>query len=298
MKIHRLLFLLILLLGRVPTQAEAEPAAHIMTVAFLDVGQGDATLIRDGNGFDILVDGGRKGASDTIIDYMKEAGVDDLEIVIATHADRDHIGGLISIIEGNEILVENVYYNGYPGTTQTWIEFSDAVTSAGLSLIQVKYPDTYSWGGINVQVLNPVAGMINPEQNEASVVLLLDYAQSSVILPADIDSGIEEKLSHRVVSLQADVLKVAHHGSKHSTSELFLDAVQPQEAIISVGPNSYSHPAIETILRLENIDTGIWRTDAVGTILLSTDGESLEMLPKLAFIPFAFNTFQFSIDDQ
>jgi beta-lactamase superfamily II metal-dependent hydrolase len=290
MKLHRLLILLILVVGIVPTNAE--PAPQYMTVAFLDVGQGDATLIRDGNGFDILVDGGRKGASDYIIDYMKLAGVDDLEIVLATHADRDHIGGLIAIIERNEIPVESVYYNGYPGTTQTWIEFSDAVTTAGLSLIQTQYPDTYSWGGITVLVLNPVAGMVNPEQNEASIVLRIDYAQTSVLLPADIDSRVEDKLPNRAATLQADILKIAHHGSKHSTSETFLDAVLPQEAIISVGLNSYGHPAVETISRLDASGVGIWRTDAIGTILLSTDGESIEMLPKLTYLPFTSFTFK------
>ena len=110
MKFHWLLILLILLLVIIPTKAE--PAPQMMTVAFLDVGQGDATLIRDGNNFDILVDGGNKGASESIISYMKESGVDDLEIVLATHADRDHIGGLIGLLESGEIPVESVYYNG------------------------------------------------------------------------------------------------------------------------------------------------------------------------------------------
>ena len=290
MKIYRLFILLILLLGIVPTKAE--PAPQLMTVAFLDVGQGDATLIRDGNGFDVLVDGGKKGASDYLIEYMKETGVDDLEIVLATHADRDHIGGLIGVIESNEIPVENVYYNGYPGTTQTWIEFSSAVTAAGLSLIEANYPDTFAWGGINVQVLNPVEGLIDPDQNKASVVLRIDYANSSVFLPADIDTSIENQLLNRAANLEADVLKVAHHGSKNSTSDTFLLAVMPQEAIISVGPNGYGHPAIETISRLDANDIGIWRTDAIGTIFISTDGESIELLPKLTFIPNAMNSFE------
>jgi len=296
MKLSRLLILLVLLLGIVPTQAK--PAPDYMTIAFLDVGQGDATLIRDGNGFDVLVDGGRKGASEYLIDYMKDAGVDDLEIVVATHADRDHIGGLIALIQGNEIPVESVYYNGYPGTTQTWIEFSDAVTTAGISLIQAQYPDNYTWGGITAQVLNPIVGMVNPEQNEASIVLRIDYAQSSVLLPADIDASVEAELPNRAVTLEVDILKVAHHGSKFSTSEGFLDNVLPQEAIISVGLNSYGHPAIETISRLDDIGAGIWRTDAIGTILLTTDGDSIEMLPKLAFLPFTSHTFQYPMANE
>jgi competence protein ComEC len=281
--------LLILLWGIVPTKAE--PVPQLMTVAFLNVGQGDATLIRDGNGFDVLVDGGKKGASDYIINYIKEANVDDLEIVLATHADSDHIGGLIGVIESGEIPIENVYYNGYPGTTQTWIEFSTAVTSAGLNLIEANFPDTYTWGGIDVQVLNPVEGLVDPDQNKASIVLRIDYTNSSLILPADIDSSIENLLPNRAETLQADILKVAHHGSKSSTSESFLSDVMPEEAIISVGPNGYGHPAMETISRLDADDIGIWRTDMIGTIFLSTDGESIELLPTLTYIPNLMNSF-------
>jgi competence protein ComEC len=296
MKLSKLLILLILLLGIVPTQAKTAP--HYMTVAFMDVGQGDATLIRDGNGFDVLVDGGRKGTSDFLIDYLKGAGVDDLEIVVATHADRDHIGGLIGLIQGNEIPVESVYFNGYPGTTQTWFEFTEAVTTAGFSLIEAQYPDTYTWGGITAQVLNPENGMVNPDQNEASVVLRIEYAQRSVFLPADIDASVEAELPNRAVTLESDVLKVAHHGSSFSTSEDFLSNVLPQEAIISVGLNSYGHPSIETISRLTDIGAGIWRTDAIGTILLTTDGESIELLPKLAFLPFTSYNFQFPVANE
>lgn len=289
MKIYRLFILLILLWGIVPTKAE--PAPQLMTVAFLNVGQGDATLIRDGSGFDVLVDGGKKGASDYIVNYIKEAKVDDLEIVLATHADSDHIGGLIGVIESGEIPIENVYYNGYPGTTQTWIEFSNAVTTAGLNLIEANFPDTYTWGGIDVQVLNPVEGLVDPDQNKASVVLRIDYTNSSLILPADIDSSIENLLPNRAATLQADILKVAHHGSKSSTSESFLLNVMPEEAIISVGPNGYGHPAMETISRLDADDIGIWRTDMIGTIFLSTDGESIELLPTLTYIPNLMNSF-------
>ena len=159
MRIHRLLILLILFLGISPT--EAESSFPEMTIAFIDVGQGDATLIRDGNGFDVLVDGGRKSAGDDLIKYILGSGVDDLEVVLATHADSDHIGGLISVLEAIEIPVESVFYNGYPGDTQTWIEFTNAVTSIGLDLNEAQYPDTFSWGGISMQVLNPLPNLID-----------------------------------------------------------------------------------------------------------------------------------------
>ena len=288
MRLHRILILLPLLLGLTPTNAE--PSASVMTIAFIDVGQGDATLIRDGNGFDVLVDGGRKSASDDLLEYMRQVGVDDLEVVLATHADSDHIGGLIAVLEAVDIPVESVYFNGYPGDTQTWTEFSNAVTSIGLSLNQAQFPDTYSWGGINVQVLNPLPSMVDPDQNKASVVLFLHYAQIAVLLPADIDSSVENQLSKRTVTLQADILKVAHHGSKFSSSQSFLQEVLPHEAVISVGPNPYDHPTIETLTRLGNIGANIWRTDYVGTVLLTSNGESYEMLPILTFLPLSLHT--------
>jgi competence protein ComEC len=291
MRFHRILILLPLLLGITPTKAE--PSNALMTIAFIDVGQGDATLIRDGNGFDVLVDGGRKSASDDLLEYIRQVGVDDLEVVLATHADSDHIGGLIAVLEAVDIPVENVYFNGYPGDTQTWTEFSSAVTSTGLSLNQAQFPETYSWGGINVQVINPLPSMVDPDQNKASIVLLLDYAQVTVLLPADIDSSVENQLSSRTVSLQADILKVAHHGSKFSTSQSFLQDVLPQEAVISVGANPHDHPTIETLTRLAEIGANIWRTDYFGTVLLTSNGESYEMLPKLTFLPFSFHTIFF-----
>ena len=295
MRLFKVLLILPLLIGTGPTKVES--SSQILTIAFLDVGQGDATLIRDGNGFDILVDGGRKGASEYLLDYLREVGVDDLEVVLATHADSDHIGGLIAVIEADDMPVESVFYNGYPGTTQTWTEFSDAVSSSGLSLNHAQYPNTYTWGGITVQVLNPTSGMIDPVQNDASVVLLVDYAQISLLLPSDIDSSIESKLPNRVISLGADILKVAHHGSNLSTSYSFLQEVQPQKAIISVGTNPYGHPAPETLSRLIDIETDIWRTDLIGTILLTSNGESYEMFPKLLYIPLSYKNKQCSSFD-
>jgi len=288
-RIRWLIILLPALLGAVPTRSAPLPPG--ISFAFIDVGQGDATLIRDGSGFDILVDGGNKSAGEELINYIQTAGVDDLEIVIATHADRDHIGGLIKLLETDEILVESVYYNGFPGDTLTWQEFAAAVTADGLLLIPLQFPQNHNWGEFEVQILNPPDSLIAPEQNEASVVLQIDYAQITVLLTADIDSGVEQLLPGRTPTLKADILKVAHHGSKYSSATTFLEQVQPSEAIISVGTNAYGHPAPETLARLSAIGTNTWRTDLLGTILLTSDGSSYEMLPKITYLPLLFQVF-------
>ena len=289
MQFRWLIIILLALLGAAPTRSAPLPPE--ISIAFIDVGQGDATLIRDGNGYDILVDGGRKSAGEELIGYILAAGVDDLEVILATHADSDHIGGLIKVLESDEILVEGVYYNGYPSDTLTWHEFTAAVAADGLLLIPLQFPQNHNWGEFEVQVLNPPDSLIDPEQNDASVVLQVGYAQITVLLTADIDSGVEQLLPGRTPTLKADILKVAHHGSKYSSATTFLEQVQPSEAIISVGTNAYGHPAPETLARLSAIGTNTWRTDLLGTILLTSDGSSYEMLPKITYLPLLFQVF-------
>jgi competence protein ComEC len=283
LRMRWLLIILPLLLGITPTRsAQTSPQ---MTITFIDVGQGDATLIRDGAGFDILIDGGRKSAAEKVIEHLQAVGVDDLEIVIATHADRDHIGGLIELLGSGQVLVESVYYNGYPGDTLTWGEFTTAVGAAGLSLNILQYPQSLSWGNFSVQVLNPLPALVDPAQNQVSIVLMIDYAQLAVFFPADIDASIEDLLPTRTTSLAADLLKVAHHGSQYSSSPAFLQAVQPAEAIISVGANSYGHPAPDTLERLAAGEIRVWRTDLLGTITIQSNGSTYQVLPMLTLLP-------------
>lgn len=284
-----LLIILPLLLAAAPTTSAEAPAE--ITITFIDVGQGDATLIRDGNGFDVLIDGGNKSAGETVIEHIQSAGVDDLELVIASHADRDHVGGLIVLLESDEILVENVYFNGYPGDTLTWQEFEAAVIAEGLLLSPLQYPLSQSWGNLEVEVLNPPGNLVDPEQNEASIVLLVDYAQTSVFFPGDIDSGVEQLLPGRTSSLKAAILKVAHHGSQFSTSTAFLTDVQPDEAIISVGQNAYGHPAQETVERLTQAGASVSRTDMLGSITLFSDEISYDLLPRISFLPLLFGKY-------
>lgn len=262
---------------------DSPPAAF--TVAFISVGQGDAILVRDGNGYDVLVDGGRPSAGAIVLAYLRQVGVDDLEAVLATHADQDHIGGLIDILHADDIPVESALYNGYPGDTQTWVQFVEAVAAEGLTLMPVQYPQTLTWGGVSAQVLNPVSNLPTPEQNEASVVLSLAIGQVDLLLTADISAQTESELLARGPSLQAEVLKVAHHGSQYSSSLDFLKAVEPVEAIISVGDNSYGHPAPETMQRLISVGARLWRTDFSGTVGVTSDGSSYSLTPRLNYLP-------------
>jgi len=241
-------------------------------ITFLDIGQGDAILIQDNAGFTALIDGGKTSAGDKIISFLQVENIDFLDAVVATHEDSDHIGGLIDVLTADNISIGNVYINGYPGDSQTWKDFTTAVVNKGLSLTPLQYPMTLSWGSGIVSVLNPLPNLGTPDQNRASVVLLIDYGDIEVLLTGDIDTTAENHILARGSSVDAEILKVAHHGSNYSSSESFLEMSHPAEAIISVGPNVYGHPASEVLARLETNGAEIWRTDNQGSIVAKIDG--------------------------
>jgi competence protein ComEC len=163
-------------------------------------------------------------------------------------------------------------------------------------LTSAQFPDELYWGTKKVFVLNPTSGLINPETNEASLVLLLDDAEVEFLFTGDIDSAVESEIIARGTPVTADILKVAHHGSNYSSSANFLNAVQPFDSIISVGPNSYGHPGDETLARLAAIGSNIWRTDVQGTITVTTsDGINYVVIPSpdgnLVFLPMILRNY-------
>jgi competence protein ComEC len=243
-----------------------------LQVAYINVGQGDSILIKDQQGFNALIDGGKSSAGPTVVAYLKQQGVSSLDVMVATHADADHIGGLINVLRDANIQVKAIYYSGYAGDTLTWSDFATAVADKGSTFQPAQFPQTYSWGGTTAHILNPVAGMVNPDSNDTSVVILLDHGSDHYLFTGDIDSTMEATIVARGTPVAAQVLKVAHHGSSASSSAAFLAAVDPQEAVISVGSNSYGHPAPDTISRLTAVGAEIWRTDQYGTILFTDDG--------------------------
>lgn len=247
-------------------------ASTIVDVSFVDVGQGDSALIHDDNNFDVLIDGGVRSAGPTVVAYLRDQSIDDIEVMIASHADADHIGGLIDVLQAADIPVESVLYNGYPGTTQTWTDFVTEVTNQGLTLAVAQFPQEYTWGSMTAYVLNPPSGLASPEQNEASVVLLVKHGDIDFLFTGDVGSSTETDILARGTPIASEVLKVAHHGSAFSSSATFLSAVSPEYAVISVGDNSYGHPSQDTLDRLTAAGATTLRTDQEGTILFTSDG--------------------------
>jgi competence protein ComEC len=254
-------------------------------VAFINVRQGDSILIRDSGGFDVLIDGGNTWAGDEVLAYLRQVGVDDIDVMVATHPHIDHYGGLIDVLEADDIPVKKVLYNGYPGDTTTWNNFVAAVANEGLSLEVAQYPMSYTWGEMSAYILNPDPGVANPEnkENELSVVVLIDHGGVEFLLTGDMTSEVENTVAARGapywtgVTCCAEILKVAHHGSATSTSAAFLALVAPDEGVISVGPNSYGHPADVTLQRLLAAGVSIWRTDECGTTRVVSNGTTYQI---------------------
>ncbi|MDD5370443.1 MAG: lamin tail domain-containing protein [Anaerolineaceae bacterium] len=281
-----------LLLGQLISSVSLAQPTSTQTTSFIDIGQGDSVLIQDGTGFDVLIDGGVAAEGSTVIQFLKSHEATDLEVMLASHADADHIGGLIAVLKDPGITTHQVLYNGYPGASATWDSFVAAAGARGLTLTTAQFPAELAWGKMNAYVLNPSSGLSNPETNDTSLVVRVDYGTVRELFTGDIDSTIEATVVARQTPVAADILKVAHHGSAYSSSDPFLATVHPEVAVISVGANSYGHPSILTIARLQLAGADVDRTDQLGNISVSSDGITFTLSPLSpsdVFLPIIMN---------
>ena len=199
------------------------------TIRFIDVGQGDATLIIADTGEALLIDGGR--SKTRIRDRLTAMGVTDLDAIAATHPDADHIAGLVEVLKMYDI--EDIYLNGGSSDTQIFGDFMAGVDGEGAEVRMVSRGDVISLGPLELTVVHP--GELIGDSNVDSMVLLLDCGEVEVLLAADAEEPSEAEMIAATVLLDIDVLKVGHHGSRSSTSQAFLDVVQPEVGVISAG---------------------------------------------------------------
>lgn len=247
-------------------------------VHFIDVGQADAILITKGSEA-MLIDGGNRDDAELVIQYLKEQDVKKLNYVIATHPHEDHIGGLSQVM--NTFKVEKVILsNGETGTV-TFEDFIASIEANNISVAYANVGDTYLLGDASFKILAPNSDTYD-ELNNYSVVVKLINGYNSFLFMGDAEQLAEsEILENNPFELQADVLKVGHHGSKSSTSQKFLEAVQPQYAVISVGKdNDYGLPKQQTIDRLNKIGVTTYRTDEHGTIIMKSDGNTISVITE------------------
>ncbi|MCM3292421.1 MBL fold metallo-hydrolase [Paenibacillus sp. MER 180] len=254
-------------------QAPKQQPTGTLQVYYLDVGQGDSTLIRTPNGQNVLIDGGTNGQGENVVNYLKQYGVKELEAVIATHPDADHIGGLDTVIDA--IPVKSVYAPRVSHTTKTYKDFLMAVKNRGLKIKAAKAGLELPLDGVTAEFLAPV-GDYGKDLNAWSAVLKVTYKNTSYLFSGDAERKSETDMVNSGANLKADVYKVGHHGSDTSTSAEFLKAIHPTYAVISVGKdNKYGHPKDVVMDRLNEARVKVFRTDEQGTIVSTSNGNTI-----------------------
>ena len=252
----------------------------LLRVSYLDVGQGDATFIESPSGMQVLIDGGRGGA--VLPALGREMGFfdRDIDVVLATHPDLDHIGGLIDVFERYKVATIMMTEN--ESDTPAAELFAARVQEEGANVVYVRRGEIIdlgsgAMGSTTLTILFPDRDPTNFESNASSIISRLTYGSSEFLFTGDAPKEIEEYLvSLGTNTLASDVLKVGHHGSRTSTSEVFLSAVAPGLAIISAGKdNTYGHPHKEVVERLEAYGATQKNTADSGSIFLLSDGVTI-----------------------
>lgn len=250
-----------------------ESNENVLTVHYLDIGQGDSIVAELPNKELLLIDAGEASSSEKIISYIKNLGYSKIDYVIGTHPHADHIGGLANVIKSFDI--GSIYMPKVAASSKTYENLLNTIKDKNLKI---------KTGKNGVEVLNEnnlVLKMVAPNQdsyssyNNYSIVLRLDYGTTSFLFTGDAEEKSEKEITEDV---NVDVLKVGHHGSDTSSSEEFLAKVKPKYAIISVGAgNKYGHPADITLTKLKKNTKQIYRTDLNGTIKVISDGININI---------------------
>jgi len=238
----------------------------LLSVHFINVGQGDSILIDYGDD-ELLIDGGRGSACSL---YLPQYVDGDLEVVIATHMDADHIGGLDDVFERFRVL--ELWTNGNTACTDTYDDFRDAYTAEGCEVLKAVRGGKISLGDIHLCILHPER--LVSERNDNSIVLVLSFLGWDFLFAGDISQNIEDDLRLHGLLSDVDVLKIPHHGSNTSSSSVFLEALSPEISVISVGENNqYGHPTADVLDRIGCVARGssIFRTDVHGSVTINID---------------------------
>ncbi len=245
-----------------------------MKVHFIDIGQGDSELV-ECDGKYMLIDAGDVGKGSDVIFYLKSQNVDKLDYIIATHPHADHIGGMADVI--NEYGADTFITTSKTATTKCYENMLKAISNKGMKITTPKNGDTYSLGSASFEIITPDDGTdFGDEANNYSVGIKLTYGNTSFVMCGDAEKETEQMIVDSGKNISADVLKCGHHGSSTSTSEAFLDKVNPTYAVISCGKdNKYGHPHKETISKLESRGIEYFRTDELGTIVAVSDGNTV-----------------------
>jgi len=256
------------------TTQQSNDVSGELQVHFIDVGQGASQLIIGSSGKTILIDAGNNNQEEEIVAYLRKNGIQKIDILVGTHPDADHIGGLDAVIDNFEI--GKIYMPKVQSNTKTFEDVLVAIQRKGLKVSTAKAGVTLDWEpDAKVQMIAPVRDY--EDDNDMSAVLKLTFGEISFLFMGDAESKSEHDMINSKADLKSDVLLIGHHGSKSSTTEAFLNAVQPSYGVIQVGENNYGHPAPEILERLNKRGVKVYRNDLHGDIVFVTDGKNIRV---------------------
>jgi len=251
---------------------EQAPITDDMAVHFLDVGQGLSVFVQSG-GRSLIYDGGDRSTSSYVVAYLKDQGITDIDYLISSHYDSDHLAGLIGCLNAFE--VHNVIGSDYEHDRKLYSSFMNTVAAKGLEVQHPSVGTEYTFGNGKFTVFSPAS--IGTDSNANSVVVKLENGENSFLLTGDAEHNAESVMCSSGLVLESDVLSIAHHGSATATSYDFLKQVLPEYAVISCGQdNQYGHPDRDTMDKLYSMEIDVYRTDKQGTIIAISDGQKIE----------------------
>lgn len=241
------------------------------TIHFIDVGQADSALVTC-DGHYMLIDGGNVDDSDLVYSVLERETNGHLDYVVGTHAHEDHIGGLSGAFE--TVTADATFCPVTDYNSKAFRNFKQYAEEKGNGLTIPSVGDTFSLGNAEVTVI--AVNSVPDDTNNTSIVLRIVYGDTSFLFTGDAEEEAEEVILQSGQDIQSTVLKVGHHGSRTSTSETFLDTVNPTYAVISCGKdNSYGHPHSETLAKLASARVEVFRTDELGDIYCTSDGSEV-----------------------
>ena len=245
-----------------------------LVIHFIDVDQADGMLLIVGD-TTVMIDGGNTPTSQDVLEYLKRFGVDQIDLMVNTHPHGDHLGGLPTVL--NNIPTDKIWCADSTYDTYLYKSFTQLVAQKNFNISHPEPGTVFAENGLTITVLGPVnSADTYTDLNDTSLVLMVQYGQRKFLFTGDMEAFAEKQLVDAGMSLNADVLKVGHHGSYSSTSQVFLDKVDPEYGVISCGRNNeYGHPHDAPIGRLHRAEVELYRTDLMGSVVLVTDGDTI-----------------------
>lgn len=253
-----------------PSSSPTDNTQHKLVSHHIDVGQGDCQFIELPNGECMLIDAGEKGNEKIIISYIQNLGYTTLDYVVCTHPHSDHIGSMEGVLEA--FAAKNIYMPKKAHTSKVYINLLTAIKNKNYKIKQAKSGvNIISSDDLNISFVSPTKEY--EDINNSSAVIRLDYLDTSFLYTGDVENTAWSDIT---ANIDVDVLKVSHHGSSNATSSALLSKITPKYAVISCGEdNSYGHPHTETVTLLKNLSVPIYRTDTMGNIIITSDGNNI-----------------------